>query len=119
MCALGRPLAALGFAIVALSSCGTASREAATPADPWAKGRLTFQPDPKRQSPSGKFVAGLNPVFAGNADDAWVYAPASAATKPEVPLLVLLHGAGGSAGRFIQRVTDLADQTGMIIVAPQ
>jgi len=119
MCAHRRTLAALAFAVAALSGCGATSREAASPADPWARGRLTFQPDPRRHSPSEKFAAGLKAVFPGNADGAWVYAPASAAAKPEAPLLLLLHGAGGSAARFIQRVTDLADQTGTIIVAAQ
>ena len=58
-------------------------------------------------------------MFAGTADGGWVYALESATKKTKAPVLLLLHGAGGSSVRFIRRFTDLADQTGIIIVAPK
>jgi predicted esterase len=57
-------------------------------------------------------------VFADEQNGAMVYAPASAEKRTRVPLVLFLHGAGMSA-RIISRLTDAADQTGMIVVAPK
>lgn len=104
---------------VALPGCGPRSPESATPDDPWSRGRLTFRPESTDDSRPKAFVAGLHPVFADKPGDAWVYAPSGAANTPKVPLLVLLHGAGGSGASTIKLIVDLADQAGTIIVAPK
>ncbi|MEP6550104.1 MAG: phospholipase [Gemmatimonadales bacterium] len=112
-----RPLA---FALIlTLPTCGPPSHETAKLADPWSSGRLTFHPASNHDSTAGKFVAGLHPVFPDKPEGAWVYAPASAATKTKAPVLLLLHGAGGSGVRIIRMLADAADQAGIIIVAPK
>jgi phospholipase/carboxylesterase len=68
--------------------------------------------------PSSAQKRGLAPVFSGKPEDALVYAPA-AATAVGAPLFVLLHGAGGNTSRILNAFTQLADSTGMIVVAPK
>lgn len=115
-----KALPALAFVpIFALSGCGPSSRESVNLADPWARGRLSFHPESKHDSPSGTFAAGLLPVFPDKPDDALVYVPPSAAKKAKAPLLLLLHGAGGSGARILRGFTDLAEQSETIIVAPK
>jgi predicted esterase len=117
---LRRTTSALACALLwALSACSPRAPESANQGDPWIRGRLAALPETKNNSAPRKVSSGLFPVFAGKPDDAWVYAPASAAKKANPPLLLLLHGAGGSGSRFITRFTDLADQTGIILVAPK
>jgi predicted esterase len=87
-------------------------------ADPWLRGRLTFRPVATADAARRNFIAGLHPVFADEPDGAMVYAPASAERKLRAPLVLFLHGAGMSA-RIIARLTDAADQTGSIVVAPK
>lgn len=115
-----RTLSALVWLLgVALPGCGPRSRESATPDDPWSRGRLTFRAESKNDSRPEAFAAGLHPVFADKPEDAWVYAPSGAANEAKIPVLVLLHGAGGSGAGTIRLVMDLADQAGTIIVAPK
>ena len=49
---------------------------------------------------------------------AFAYVPASAAKGP-LPLVVLLHGAGGRAEQFLQRFTAEADRGGFVLLAVQ
>jgi len=52
-----------------------------------------------------------------------VYAPESAAGEQRVPLLIVLHGAGGDENMFFEAygagmIKKLADEKGMLVVAP-
>jgi phospholipase/carboxylesterase len=49
--------------------------------------------------------------------DAWLQMPSVASDGP-MPLLVLLHGAGGSGATMLRRVSAAADQAGVAILAP-
>jgi predicted esterase len=49
---------------------------------------------------------------------AYAYRPKHSSQRP-APLIVLLHGGGGTANPFVQRFTKVADRHGAILVAPQ
>jgi phospholipase/carboxylesterase len=56
-------------------------------------------------------------IGIGKKRDGAVYVPASAPAKG-APLVVYLHGAGGSGARAIERLIEHADRLGMIVIAP-
>ena len=51
-------------------------------------------------------------------EGAVAYVPAAALDRP-LPMLVMLHGAGGQAGGMIERFRRVADAQGIILLAPQ
>jgi phospholipase/carboxylesterase len=61
--------------------------------------------------------AGQRTLTLSSGPDAYLYVPPSAAGKP-APLLVFLHGAGGSAARMIEYVRPIADEYGMVALVP-
>lgn len=60
-------------------------------------------------------ITGLN--FGGFRDGVLLVPAGYVATQP-VPLMVLLHGAGGLGSQVLQRFTELADELGVAILAP-
>ena len=60
---------------------------------------------------------GLLPLHCG-ARGGVCYVPASVDAKKAAPLLVMLHGAGGSGERSIGLLQPYADREGVILVAP-
>jgi phospholipase/carboxylesterase len=115
---VNRTALAVAMASAVITAACSPPRGAENHADPWLRGRLTFRPVAAADSVPRPFPSGLHPVFADEPDGAMVYAPASAETKTRVPLVVFLHGAGMSAG-IITRLTDAAEQTATIVVAPK
>jgi phospholipase/carboxylesterase len=109
------------FALTAATAlaCGPPPNGSGSLDDPWWRGRLGIRPELLRNARSGRYVVGLAPVFGNKPEGAWVYAPASAASKPKAPLLLLLHGAGGSGVRFITPFKQFSESTGVILVAPK
>lgn len=68
-----------------------------------------------RPSPS---AAGLAAGKTALSNGAIAYRPASAASGP-LPMVVLLHGAGGRAERFLDRFVAEADRGGFVLLALQ
>jgi predicted esterase len=106
--------------VALLNACagnGNGATEKAAEAYPWYTGRLHFKvvKGPKTVT----YVPGPAPVFSNDSTDAWIYLPRSGADSSKLPLVVLLHGAGGTGSRIIQRLQGLAEETAMILVAPK
>jgi predicted esterase len=80
-----------------------------------ADGRIPARPSagPAKSQPA----AGIRALGLGSGRDAIVQMPArmQAAT---VPLLVLLHGAGGSGAGILKRLGSAADSAGLAVLAP-
>ena len=82
----------------------------------YRSGRLTARTLPK--TASGKFAAGVHTLPLNSGKPALLYVPA---TKPEassLSLVVLLHGAGGTAAQGLSLLRDHADANGVLILAP-
>ena len=62
-------------------------------------------------------AVGTKPLGLGAARDAILQMPSKPPAGP-VPLLVLLHGAGGRADRLLQRFGPAADHAGIAVLAP-
>jgi phospholipase/carboxylesterase len=78
-----------------------------------SNGRIAARPRADaKTSGSGSRTLGL-----GGPRDAILQLPAKAATSP-LPLLVLLHGAGGSATGILRRLGTMADDAGVAVLAP-
>jgi predicted esterase len=60
----------------------------------------------------------LPPGVSRIGKNAQVYRPKNASAAA-LPLIVLLHGAGGDAGRFLGEFKSIADQRGAILLAPK
>ena len=77
------------------------------------EGRLTVRVKPGvRTTASGTQLLGLD-----QARDAILQMPATVPAGP-TPLLVLLHGAGGSADRQLQRMASAPSDAGVAVLAP-
>jgi predicted esterase len=81
-------------------------------------GHLDSRPPPTairtREGPG----PGRHPLELGGARDGMVYVPKSWSRDKPSPVLVLLHGAGGSSERILQRVEPLADELNLLVLAP-
>ena len=113
--------AAAGAAATFALGCGSGrSTSEVAPADAralgrlHARGRLTARPSP----PSGPPAAGgTTPIGIGSERDGVIHAPAGYASARPCPLVVTLHGAGGSARRGLPRLQRLADEHGLLLLA--
>ena len=80
-----------------------------------AAGRIAARPGaPTESAPTG--LHGLEVTGVG---EGLLLLPASAPADRPAPLLVLLHGAGGEAGRVLELVRDLAETAGLVVLVPQ
>lgn len=59
-----------------------------------------------------------HPLGLGESRDGFLYVPARQDPSQRVPVLLYLHGAGGSGERGIQHLIAHADRTGTIVIAP-
>jgi len=79
-----------------------------------SKGRLKSRPG--RVEKAG--AAGLQELKLGGGRDGLVYVPAACAEGRRAPLMLMLHGAGGSASRAMPLLQKLADEFGLILLVP-
>lgn len=82
--------------------------------DEGSKGRLKARPG--RVEKAGG--AGLHELKLEKGRDGLVYVPAACAEERTAPLLVMLHGAGGSASRALPLLQKLADEFALILLVP-
>jgi phospholipase/carboxylesterase len=77
-------------------------------------GRLTARPRlVKNAAPSG-----LQPLKLEGKRDGFIYVPAGYGADRPAPLMLMLHGAGGNARHSIPLLEHLADEAGLILLAP-
>jgi predicted esterase len=116
-------LAGAGLVAGAAAACGTGRGvESSASADPALRrrlhigGRLISRPRaPNPDLPP----TGLLPLqLSGSDRDGVVYVPPSYRHEIPAPLVISLHGAGGSGRRGLRRVQPLADAAGLLLVAP-
>ncbi|MDP9069853.1 MAG: phospholipase [Actinomycetota bacterium] len=112
-------LGAAGAAVALWASCSTRTApdpgqgdEAETP----GPGRLTARPAPPVEPGP---PPGVHPLGLGSGRDGLVYVPAGYRSDHPVPLVVLLHGAGGTAQHGLDLLRPLADQAGVLLLAPE
>ena len=80
-----------------------------------AGGRLAARP----RTPTGTITPGEQALSLANGRDGLLYVPAGyAATKP-APLVLMLHGATGSARGALRPFRELADDAGLVLLAPE
>ena len=79
------------------------------------RGRLLARPSAAAEDGA----KGRQTISAEGARDALVYVPAGYKRDAPAPLVVLLHGAGGSAEDVLPLLQRLADESNLIVVAPQ
>lgn len=77
-------------------------------------GRLQARPG----QVTGAAPVGLQPLMLGAARDSYLYVPATYRVERPVPLVLLLHGAGGHARQGIDLLRSLADGAGLLLLAP-
>ncbi len=115
-------LAAAGLLAGLGAACGAGSvgrPERETPASRrrlHASGRLHTPP---RGEVAGDVPRGLLPLqLSGSSRDGLLYVPASYSPGSPAPLVLTLHGAGGSGHRSLPRLQPLADAAGLLLLAP-
>ena len=67
---------------------------------------------------TGAAPVGLQPLMLGAARDSYLYLPATYRVERPVPLVLLLHGAGGHAHQGLDLLRSLADAVGLLLLAP-
>jgi predicted esterase len=80
------------------------------------RGRLSSRP--ALREPAGPLGAGLHRLGLAAPRDAYLFAPASLPSE-SVPLVALLHGAGGTAQNILPLLTGPAEERGFLVLAPE
>jgi phospholipase/carboxylesterase len=100
--------AALGTAMSAIAGCQASASGAQR-----ARGRLTATP----AAPTASIAHGLTPVEVRSEQLGNLYVPPDYATNTPVPLVIALHGAGGSPTGPMNLLRPYADTGGFIVLA--
>lgn len=78
-------------------------------------GRLSARP----QRPTGNGPTGAHALSIGKVRDGYLYVPVSYRREQPAPLLVFLHGAGGSAQRAKRMFQFIANRAEILLVVPE
>lgn len=84
------------------------------PAPATNNGRLTARPGAVR----GTVETGTTPLGLGGSRDGLLFVPKGYDPATPVPLILLLHGAGGSGLGVFQRFSPVVETAGVVVVAP-
>jgi phospholipase/carboxylesterase len=112
--------AALTLTISAAASCTRASAGSGSPdhavgaGDSYRLGRLTARVEGRGHG--GR--AGLQTLRGDGTRGGIIYVPSRYDPARPAPLILLLHGAGGSGARVARSFLPLADSSGAIVIAP-
>jgi phospholipase/carboxylesterase len=114
-------LVAAGMIAACTSACGAGTAGRAEP--PVAelrrqheRGQLSSRPHPPA---GGRPPTRLVPLqLSGSDRDGVLYVPPSYTPGHPAPLVVSLHGAGGSGRRSLRRLLPLADELGLLVLSP-
>lgn len=82
--------------------------------DDVAHGRLVARPS----APTLDVVPGLHALRVARGRDALLYVPRSYDGGSPAPLAMMLHGAGGDAANGMSLLRGLADEAGLVLLAP-
>ena len=110
----GTAASALALGCAGNGGSATPAGDSAAAGSAYARGRLLSRPVAPPRPPGGP---GLEPLGLGSERDGVVYAPAGYRPDRPAPLVVMLHGAGGSARRGLPRLRALADAHGLLLLA--
>jgi predicted esterase len=75
----------------------------------------TYQPRP---AAAPQFEPGLQKLGLGSRRDSYIYVPQHYRPEQPLPLVLLLHGAGGHAHDGLRILLHLADKANLLLVAP-
>ena len=81
-----------------------------------SRGRLLARPN---VTPGETVPTGLQALGLGSGRDGLVYVPPSYDASRPAPLALMLHGAGGDAKGGISPFLPLADEAGLVLLAPE
>lgn len=112
--AYARAAVAGTLGLIAILAADTAYQPAIAAAAGKATSRITARP----ATPSGPCTPGLRPLGLGGERDGVLFVPAAAGEAKPLPLVVLLHGAGGSGQRVIGVMQAQAEREGLLLLAP-
>lgn len=87
-----------------------------------AEGRLLARPSstgqPEQPAAAADYCPGLSPLGLSTGRDGLIYVPTSYTQAHPLPLLLMLHGAGGNAYSGLAPLDDLPEKACLIVVAP-
>ena len=89
---------------------------ASNAASTWADGRLKARPGTAAQA--WEAGPGTYEIRLGTSRDGLFYVPPNLHEAGSHPLIVMLHGAGGAAKKVVPMLQTMADQFGIIVLAP-
>ena len=104
--------AGLGAGAFAAACKGTGVRDALALQ---TGGRLSARPG----TPTESMAAGEHPLSLGDGRDGILYVPAKYVASAPPPLVLMLHGATGSARGALRPFRELADDAGLVLLAPE